>query len=160
MNMYVVFAVYIISASIILVCLDHQKMRVARNLFLVLTIVLMLYIPIAIWGTDIAHFCTQNKDENLVRATLIFVHKAIDISNIAFASVTTLLLELSILAVTSTIIVVVQTAKVICKFVKKLQNKQQQKPKHPQKRNFQHKLVHSKIQYKRILYLRLCRLNS
>ena len=121
MNMYVVFAVYIISASIILVCLDHQKMRVARNLFLVLTIVLMLYIPIAIWGTDIAHFCTQNKDENLVRATLIFVHKAIDISNIAFASVTTLLLELSILAVTSTIIVVVQTAKVICKFVKKLQ---------------------------------------
>ncbi len=160
MNMYVVFAVFILSASIILVCLDHLKMRVARNLFLVLTMVLMLYIPIAIWSTDIAHFCTQNKDENLVRATLTFVYKVIDVSNIAFASVTVLLLELCILVVTSTIIVVAQTAKVICKFVQKLQNKQEQKTKHPQKQNFQHKLVHTKIQYKRILYLRLCRLNS
>ncbi|MBQ2804297.1 MAG: hypothetical protein IKC52_01500 [Clostridia bacterium] len=160
MNMYVIFATFLVCSAIVLLCLDHLKMRVARNLFVVLTLVMILYIPIAIWGSDIVYFCVQHQGSSFVDTVVAFTNKAISVSNMAFASVTLLLSVLALVGSVACIIVVVQTAKAICKFVQKLQQKPQQKPQHPQKKTYEPKLVHSTIQYKRILYLRLCRLNS
>ena len=159
MNMYVIFAIFAVSSSIIVACLDHLKMRVARNLFLVLAGVLMLYIPLAIWGSDIVYFCVQHQGSNFVDTVVAFTNKAIGVSNMAFASVTLLLSLLALVGSIACIIVIVHTAKAICKLMQKLQ-KEQQPPQRPTKRNFEPKLAHSKILYKRILYLRLCRLNS
>ena len=159
MNMYVIFAIFVVSSSIVVACLDHLKMRVARNLFLVLAGVLMLYIPLAIWGGDIVYFCVQHQGSSFVDTVVAFTNKAIGVSNVAFASVTLLLSVLALVGSIACIIVIVQTAKAICKLMQKLQ-KEQQPPQRPTKRNFEPKLAHSKIFYKRILYLRLCRLNS
>ena len=160
MNMYVIFAIFAVSSSIIVACLDHLKMRVARNLFLVLAGVLMLYIPLAIWGSDIVYFCVQHQGSSFVDTVVAFTNKAIGVSNMAFASVTLLLSLLALVGSIACIIVIVHTARAICKLMQKLQQKPQQKPQHPQKKTYEPKLVHSTIQYKRILYLRLCRLNS
>ena len=159
MNMYVIFATFLVCSAIVLLCLDHLKMRVARNLFVVLTLVMILYIPIAIWGSDIVYFCVQHQGSSFVDTVVAFTNKAISVSNMAFASVTLLLSVLALVGSVACIIVVVQTAKAICKLMQKLQ-KEQQPPQRPTKRNFEPKLAHSKILYKRILYLRLCRLNS
>ena len=151
MNMYVIFATFLVCSAIVLLCLDHLKMRVARNLFVVLTLVMILYIPIAIWGSDIVYFCVQHQGSSFVDTVVAFTNKAISVSNMAFASVTLLLSVLALVGSVACIIVVVQTAKAICKFVQKLQQKPQQKPQHPQKKTYEPKLVHSTIQYKRIL---------
>jgi len=159
MNMYVVFALFMVSCAVILACLDHFKMRVARNLFWVLTLVLFMYIPVAIWGCDIADFCLQHQSDSFAHKVLVVVNNTIDACNVEFASVTLLLTVLALFFAISTVIVVVQAACAICKFVQGWKQKHQH-PKVPQKQNYQRKLVNTKIQYKRTLYLRLCRLNS
>ena len=159
-KMYVIFATFAISCAIILACLDHLKMRLARNSFLVLACTLSTYIPVALWGSDLIVLCSQNSPENFVCYAVELFNQGIDFSYMAFASVTLLFTLLALIGSIAVIIVIVHTAKAICKFVQKLKEKQQQPHKHPVKKNFEPKLVHSKIQYKRILYLRLCRLNS
>ena len=160
MNMYIVFALFLVSAVVILCYLDKLKMRIARNLFFVLTAVLILYIPLAIWGNDLAQFSLQHRKDNLVQTTIQLVHHAIDISNLAFTSITAILVAVAMVCAVSAIIVVVQTAKVICTIIKRFKAENSNANKHPAKKTYQPKLVHSTIQFKRILYLRLCRLNS
>ena len=159
MNLYVVLAVFLISSATILACLDHLKLRFARNLFAVLTIEIILYIPYAMCGADIVEFCQTHQALSFPQQVLAFVNYALQVSNPALLSITMLLMVIAILLATATIILVVHTARAICKLVQKLTHKQPT-PKHHKNKLHQHQLVHTKIQYKRILYLRFCRLNS
>lgn len=160
MNMLAVFAIFLVSASIILVCLESLKMRVARNCFFALTFLLMQYIPLAILGSDFAFFCSQFQSNGLLRSLFVFFGHSIDISNLAFASVTIVFAVVALLSSVACIIVVVETACAICKLVAKIKNAKQQVPKHHGKASRQPRLVHTKIHYKYILYLHFCRLNS
>ena len=159
MNLYGVLAVFILSCSVILACLDRLKMRVAIGLFYVLCAVLVVYIPIAIFGVDIAQFCYEHQHDTIFQSVIAFANRTVKLSGLAFTSVTFILVILAIFCIVSSIILAVQTAKAICKIVQAIKKKRQH-PKHPAKKTFEPKLVHSKILYKRILYLRLCRLNS
>ena len=157
-NMYVVFALFFLSSAVILACLDRLKMRYAIALFMVLCLVLVAYIPLAIWGGDITEYCQQCPQDSVVQSVLTFANRKIQFSDFAVSSATLILAVIAIICATSAVILAVHTAKAIRKFVEKI--KQNQHPKVPQKQNFEPKLVHSKILYKRILYLRFCRLNS
>ena len=159
MNLYGVLAVFIVSCTVILACLDRLKMKVALGLFYVLCVVVALYIPFAIWGRDIAQFCYEQQNHTLLQSLIAFANKTVTLSGLAFSSLTLILAVLAVFCIVSIIILAVQTAKAICKIVQAIKNKRQH-PKHPAKQTFEPKLVHSKILYKRILYLRLCRLNS
>ena len=159
MNMYVFFATFAISSAIILACLDHLKMRFARNLFLILTFALSTHIPVAIWGEELIILCTQHHQQGIVQTAITLFERGIDFSNHAFAYFSLLLTIVALISSVATVIVIVHTARSICKFVQELK-KEQQPRKRPSKQNFEPRLAHSKIFYKRILYLRLCRLNS
>ncbi len=158
-NMYIVFALFFLSSAVILACLDRLKMRYAIALFMVLCVVLVAYIPLAIWGGDITEYCHQCPQNSLLQSLLTFANHKIEFSDFAVSSATLILAIIAIICATSAIILAVQTAEAICKLVRAIKNKRQH-PKVPQKKTYEPRLVHSKIQYKCILYLRLCRLNS
>ena len=158
MNMLVVLAIFLASSTVIVACLDHLKMYVARNLFFVLVVVLFLGTPFILWGDGIVRLHTEQHTSNLVLDVIEVSHMAYSFSHVAFTSITALSAILALFVSVATAIVVVHTARAICKWVKNLNSKQPRK--RPSKQNFEPKLAHTKIQYKRILYLRLCRLNS
>ena len=159
MNMYILLAIYLLSSAIILVCLDHLKMRIARNLFLALTVVLIAFLPFVVHGNQIIYFRSDHQMDSLADKSLALIEQIYLISGDTLMAVSLIFSVLAVIVSVSTVILIVHTARAICKLVAKIKEKRQH-PKVPQKQTFERKFAQSKIQYKRILYLRFCRLNS
>ena len=101
MNMYVVFALFFLSSAVILACLDRLKMRYAIALFMVLCLVLVAYIPLAIWGGDITEYCQQCPQDSVVQSLLTFANRKIQFSDFAVSSATLILAVIAIICATS-----------------------------------------------------------